>query len=358
MRLAIAVVAAAAVGVAGLCRAEGVGAPGDQMRKAVLYEEDQANPNGFQFVGSAVWRTEAEWRVVPGSGQKPDIVVVAYIGIPERNLSVRLALRRNDDKALPASHTVEVMFTVPADFAHGGIANVPGLLMKQGETTRGVPLSGVAVKVAANLFLIGLSSVEADRQRNVQLMKERLWIDVPIVYGDGGRAILAIEKAPPGGPALAVIELSASESVAKPQLAALPPSMLPVEPVHPKPGPAIVISGDRGGEMKNYFERYRSQATAGSTFRIDGRCASACTLVLGWADRVCVTRRAELGFHQVRDGRTGRVTAETRQTTERLLALYPAPVREYILAHGGLPDPAGMLWVSGAQLRGLVKACD
>ena len=38
--------------------------------------------------------------------------------------------------ALPASHTVEVMFTLPPDFPHGGITNIPGVLMKQSEPER------------------------------------------------------------------------------------------------------------------------------------------------------------------------------------------------------------------------------
>jgi hypothetical protein len=164
-------------------------------QKVVLYEEDQANPNGTQFVGSAVWRTE---RVAPGPGQQPDVVVRAEIEIPEQKVQVRMSLRRNDDKQLPASHTVEIVFTLPPDFPHGGISNIPGILMKQGETTRGVPLNGVAVKVTTNFFLIGLSSVDADMQRNVQLLKERSWFDIPVVYGDGKRAIIAIEKGIPG----------------------------------------------------------------------------------------------------------------------------------------------------------------
>ena len=31
-------------------------------------------------------------------------------------------------------------------------------------------------------------------QRNVQLLKDRSWFDIPIVYTNGGRAILAMEK--------------------------------------------------------------------------------------------------------------------------------------------------------------------
>ncbi len=164
-------------------------------QKVVLYEEDQTNPNGTQYVGSAVWRTE---RVPSAAGQKPDLVVRAEIEIPEQKVSVRWSLRRNEDKQLPASHTVEVVFTLPPDFPHGGIANIPGVLMKQGETTRGIPLNGVAVKVTTNFFLIGLSSVDVDMQRNIQLLKERSWFDIPVVYGDGKRAIIAIEKGTPG----------------------------------------------------------------------------------------------------------------------------------------------------------------
>jgi hypothetical protein len=61
-----------------------------------------------------------------------------------------------------------------------------------------VPLAGLAVKVTNNVFLIGLSSVDTDVQRNTQLLKERTWFDIPIVYNNGSRAILAVEKGTPG----------------------------------------------------------------------------------------------------------------------------------------------------------------
>ena len=113
-------------------------------------------------------------------------------------MTVTWSLRRNTDQALPASHTIEIMFNLPADFPGGGIANVPGILMKQSEQARGTPLAGFAVKVTNGFFLVGLSAVEADMQRNIQLLKDRPWFDIPIVYTNGGRAILAMEKGPPG----------------------------------------------------------------------------------------------------------------------------------------------------------------
>jgi hypothetical protein len=164
-------------------------------QRVVLYEEDAANPQGKQYVGSAVWRTET---VSPGSGLAPELQIRADVAVPERNMTLTWSLRRNTDQALPASHTIEIMFNLPADFAGGGIANVPGVLMKESEQARGVPLAGLAVKVTNGFFLIGLSAVDADVQRNLQLLKDRSWFDIPIVYNNGGRAILALEKGPPG----------------------------------------------------------------------------------------------------------------------------------------------------------------
>ena len=164
-------------------------------QKVVLYDEDPNDPQGKRYVGSALWRTET---VSPGPGLAPELAVRADIEIPERKLRMTWSLRRNSDKALPASHTIEIMFTLPADFPEGGIGNVPGVLMKQSEQARGVPLAGLAVKVTNGYFLLGLSSVEADQQRNIQLLKEREWFDVPVVYTSGKRAILAMEKGAPG----------------------------------------------------------------------------------------------------------------------------------------------------------------
>jgi hypothetical protein len=164
-------------------------------QKVVLYDEDPSDPQGKRYVGSALWRTET---ISPGPGLAPELAIRADIEIPERKLRMTWSLRRNTDKALPASHTIEIMFTLPADFPEGGINNVPGVLMKQNEQARGVPLAGLAVKVTNGYFLIGLSAVDVDLQRNIQLLKERDWFDVPLVYTSGKRAILAMEKGTPG----------------------------------------------------------------------------------------------------------------------------------------------------------------
>ena len=176
-----------------------VGQPGSGQiapvaQKVVLYDEDPAEPQGKQYVGTVIWRTEQ----VKGAGNATDLAVRADIDIPERKFKMTLTIRRNSDASLPASHTAELTFVLPPDFQGGSVANVPGVLMKSNEQARGTPLAGLAVKVTEGFFLVGLSNAEADRARNIQLLKERSWFDVPLVYTIQRRAIVAIEKGAPG----------------------------------------------------------------------------------------------------------------------------------------------------------------
>lgn len=179
-------------------------APGGQaasiaVQRVVLYEEDLSDPQGKRYAGSAIWHTQT---VSPGPGLAPELAVRADVEIPERHMAMTWSLRRNDDKALPASHTIEIVFNLPANFSGGGIANVPGVLAKPSEEGRGAPLAGLTVKVTNGFFLMGLSGVDADRQRNVQLLKSSPWFDIAVVYTNGGRAILAMEKGESGDHAL------------------------------------------------------------------------------------------------------------------------------------------------------------
>ncbi len=96
-----------------------------------------------------------------GIQQPFETVIRADVEIPEHRLKLALSLLRNHDKTLPASHTVEIRTTVPAGFSRGGIANVPGLLMKDTELGRGVQLAGASVKVTSDYFLVGLSATES-----------------------------------------------------------------------------------------------------------------------------------------------------------------------------------------------------
>jgi hypothetical protein len=169
--------------------------PTDGVREqAVLFEEDTSDPKGRQFTGSAVWQTE----LIKANGKPDELAARADVDIPTRGLRMRMLLRRNLDPSLPASHVIELTIAVSSDFDGGGVANVPGILMKSNLQARGTPLAGLAVKVTEGSFLVGLSSVAADRERNLKLLLERSWFDIPIVYANQRRAILAVDKGASG----------------------------------------------------------------------------------------------------------------------------------------------------------------
>jgi hypothetical protein len=113
-------------------------------------------------------------------------------------MAVTWSLRRSTDKGVPPSYTIETKFNLPADLHGAEIANVPSILMKQSEQARGTELTGLTVKVMNGYFVIGLSTDETDAQHNEQLLKGRSWLDIPIVYTNGIRAILAMEKGSQG----------------------------------------------------------------------------------------------------------------------------------------------------------------
>ncbi|MBY0380943.1 MAG: hypothetical protein K2W78_03350 [Xanthobacteraceae bacterium] len=164
-------------------------------QRAILYEEDSVDPQGKQTVGTVVWRLV---QVASGPNQKPDTAIKADIELPDRKVKVSLTIMRNTDPSMPAtSHTIEIVYTVSPDFGTT-ISNVPGVYAKSPDQPRGVPLAATSVKVQDGYFLIGLSNVDVDRQRNIQVLKDRSSLDVPMVYGNGKRAILSIEKGPPG----------------------------------------------------------------------------------------------------------------------------------------------------------------
>src|SRR5215831_19610349 len=152
-------------------------------QRAWLFEENEAG--GDKFEGSVVWRIEPE--EING---KPEIALRGDVEIPELGMEVTMILRRNTDPTLPASYTMDVEFTLPSDFAGGGIDALPGILVKPREKARGAGIAAISVKVTDGIFLLGLSSLDADKTRNLELLRERMWLDIPIVYKTKRRAIL------------------------------------------------------------------------------------------------------------------------------------------------------------------------
>ncbi|WP_245309123.1 hypothetical protein [Bradyrhizobium retamae] len=124
------------------------------------------------------------------------------------------------------------------------------------------------------------------------------------------------------------------------------------------PGRAeIRILASPGGQVGPFLELFERVRESGERVVIDGPCLSACTLVLMTvpAERICVTRRAVLGFHAARsiDGR-GRIYAEP-EASRAVQAAYPAPVRDWIRSRGGLTSR--LLLLRGRDLAAIYPRC-
>jgi hypothetical protein len=100
------------------------------------------------------------------------------------------------------------------------------------------------------------------------------------------------------------------------------------------------ITRDHGGLVDDYKAKFAQLRDRGERVIIDGICNSACTLVLGIVplNRICVTPRASLGFHQAYyDKRwTMGVKVASAEGTADLVSYYPSSVREWIKRNGGL----------------------
>jgi hypothetical protein len=114
--------------------------------------------------------------------------------IPARNLGVDVLIRKNSDPSLPASHLMEINFSVTDSFIGGSIAGLPGVLLKNEELVQGTPLVGASARVVADSFLFALSASQEDSVTNSSLLTSRKWIDLAIVYATGKRAIITLEK--------------------------------------------------------------------------------------------------------------------------------------------------------------------
>ena len=119
----------------------------------------------------------------------------------------------------------------------------------------------------------------------------------------------------------------------------------------------IRILASPGGQVGPFLDLFDKVRETGERVVIDGPCLSACTLVLSIVpnERICVTRRAVLGFHAARSvDRRGRTYAEP-EASELVLQTYPAPVRDWIGRHGGLTSR--LILLRGRDLKAIYRSC-
>jgi hypothetical protein len=119
----------------------------------------------------------------------------------------------------------------------------------------------------------------------------------------------------------------------------------------------VRILGSPGGQVGPFLDLFEQVRDSGERVVIDGPCLSACTLVLSMVpnNRICVTRRAVLGFHAARSmDRRGRMYSEP-EASKFVLEAYPAPIRGWIRQRGGLTSR--LLLLRGRELNAFYPAC-
>jgi hypothetical protein len=120
----------------------------------------------------------------------------------------------------------------------------------------------------------------------------------------------------------------------------------------------VRILSSPGGAVDAYLAAFARVRHSGERVVIDGPCLSACTLVLSTIprNRICVTRRAVLGFHAPRWYYPGsRQTMRASEATRAVTASYPPAVRAWIKKRGGLTQK--VLYLRGKELMALYPRC-
>ena len=119
----------------------------------------------------------------------------------------------------------------------------------------------------------------------------------------------------------------------------------------------VRILASPGGQVGPFLDLFERVRKSGERVVIDGPCLSACTLVLSMVptSRICVTRRAVLGFHAARSvDRRGRMYAEP-EASALVLQAYPTGVRDWIIHRGGLTSH--LLLLRGRELAAFYPSC-
>ena len=156
-------------------------------QRAIYYFQGTEGQPGRAAEGNATWAQITR-------DNAP--AVQATLRLKDQDVVTTVTVYKNSDPNLPASHLVEVQFK--GSLGPSPIQRVPALVLKQTEQARGQPLTGAAVPVTPDLFWIALADDPAQAARNLQLLREGSWFDIPILFNDGTRALLTFEKGIPG----------------------------------------------------------------------------------------------------------------------------------------------------------------
>jgi hypothetical protein len=168
------------------------GAPA--IEKMLFYETSLGLEQQARYEGGVTWSEEVE---TDGTASRP--FIRAQIQVPERNLSIDMSIKLNGDQTLPVSHLIDINFSLPDDFEGGEIDQVTEVKMKNTEEQPGDRLAAISAKIDTTFFVVGLENDDPEIvATNMQLLSRRNWIDIPISYSNGRKALITLEKGASG----------------------------------------------------------------------------------------------------------------------------------------------------------------
>ncbi|MDH7798495.1 MULTISPECIES: hypothetical protein [unclassified Beijerinckia] len=154
------------------------------------------SPQGFDTqIGTVVWRTDSINR---GGNAPLSQAIRADFDVPDAKLKGFITIEKNSDPTLRASHTITVRFLPAEDSPLAKIVDI-GLPVMRNESAANVEaLAGVQAKITDNIFIVALTSDPQFAVRNIETIKSRGWLDIPMKLADGRAAKITLEKGNPG----------------------------------------------------------------------------------------------------------------------------------------------------------------
>lgn len=163
-------------------------------RAALLIEAPDLPDKVKTYVGSVVWRLDS---VPTGAGRPLGTAVHADVDVPDAKIRMSLDMQKNLDPSLPASHTINVSFTILPGSEIPGVKQIGAIQMRREDASNGDPLAGIPVQITDNLYLIELARGDIEA-RNMDLLKNRGWLDLPLALSNGRIAKFSLEKGASG----------------------------------------------------------------------------------------------------------------------------------------------------------------
>ena len=165
-------------------------------QRAAMLVDAPEEPQKFKtFVGSSVWKLESVNR---GQGQPLTQAVRAEADLGDSRMKVTILLQLNTDDNLPASHTMTIRFAPAPDSPFPQVDEIDMPQMRNEVSPSVDSLFGVVAKITQGMFLIGFSREPTLLTRNLEMLKMRGWLDIPMRLADGRIAKITIEKGPAG----------------------------------------------------------------------------------------------------------------------------------------------------------------